>query len=83
MFCPKCGEKNVEGAKFCAKCGANFEEVVGVPTKSTKKAVTVKKTVANSDNVVGDIFKHMISAFIKPFESFKKSEKNYLLLNIV
>ena len=75
MFCPKCGEKNVEGAKFCAKCGANFEEVVGVSAKTTKKAVVAKKTTTNTDNVVGNIFKHMIMAFIKPFESFKKSEK--------
>ncbi len=22
MFCPKCGTKNVDGAKFCAACGA-------------------------------------------------------------
>ena len=21
IFCPKCGEKNGEGAKFCKKCG--------------------------------------------------------------
>lgn len=24
MFCPKCGEKNLDGAKFCAACGASF-----------------------------------------------------------
>lgn len=73
MFCPKCGEKNIEGAKFCAKCGTNFEEL-NVSVNAEKKEVVVKKNT-NSDNVVGDIFKHMINAFIKPFESFKKSEK--------
>lgn len=74
MFCPKCGEKNVEGAKFCAKCGANFEEVVGV-VKEPKKEVVVTKKVTNSENLVGDIFKYMINAFLKPFESFKKYSK--------
>ena len=24
MFCPRCGEKNPDGAKFCAACGAPF-----------------------------------------------------------
>lgn len=24
MFCPKCGHKNPEGAKFCESCGASF-----------------------------------------------------------
>ena len=73
MFCPKCGEKNVEGARFCAKCGANFEEVVGVATEKTKKPVAVKKVKKeNSENLFGDIFKHMIMAAFKPFEAFKK-----------
>lgn len=76
MFCPKCGEKNVEGAKFCAKCGANFDNLVSTSSKSVKKEVTKKKPTVNatSENVVGDIFKHMIYSFVKPFESFKKYE---------
>lgn len=24
MFCPKCGQQNEDGAKFCTKCGANL-----------------------------------------------------------
>ena len=28
MFCPKCGEKNIEGVKSCSKCGATFDIVV-------------------------------------------------------
>lgn len=67
MYCPKCGEKNVEGAKFCSKCGQNFEKVVTKNSKSTSKN--------NSNNVVGDIFKYMMMAFIKPFEAFKKLSK--------
>ena len=86
MFCPKCGEKNVEGARFCAKCGANFEEVIGVPSKTIKKEVVVKKVKKeNTENIVGDIFKHMITASFKPFDAFKKSSKklstpNYSLI---
>ena len=34
MFCPKCGEKNKEGAKFCNKCGESFEKST---TASAKK----------------------------------------------
>lgn len=77
MFCPKCGEKNIEGAKFCKKCGANLEKIVGGSAKSEKKVVVQnnKSVNTNSENVVGDIFKHMIVSFIKPFKSFKKLEK--------
>lgn len=28
MFCPKCGKKNVDGAKFCSFCGAELPAVV-------------------------------------------------------
>ena len=31
MFCPRCGEKNPDGAKFCAKCGAPFAPAPAVP----------------------------------------------------
>lgn len=69
MFCPKCGAKNVEGAKFCAKCGTDF----------TNKSVSTKKSAStpinNSGNVIGDIFKYMVVSFVKPFSAFKKSSK--------
>ena len=32
MFCPRCGEKNPDGAKFCAKCGAPFAQPVSGST---------------------------------------------------
>ena len=78
MFCPKCGEKNVEGAKFCSKCGANLQELVGETKEVVKQPVKKEVAVKNNtpqENVVGDIFKHMLNAFIKPFDSFKKSGK--------
>lgn len=39
MFCPKCGKKNIEGAKFCEFCGAEIksEEKVVLPKKPRKK----------------------------------------------
>lgn len=39
MFCPKCGKKNAEGAKFCEFCGAEIksEEKVVLPKKPRKK----------------------------------------------
>ena len=27
MFCPECGERNPEGAAFCAQCGANLTRI--------------------------------------------------------
>ena len=27
MFCPKCGNENSDGSKFCANCGSNIEIV--------------------------------------------------------
>ena len=71
MFCPKCGEKNIEGAKFCAKCGSNFENAK--VSSNTKKTSSPVKT---SESIMGTIFRHMIVGFIKPFASFKKTEKN-------
>lgn len=68
MFCPKCGEKNMEGAKFCSKCGEALKE--------SKKTTTKPKEVpSNPENVVGTIFTHMIAGFIKPFTSFDKNKE--------
>ena len=32
MFCPKCGNKLVDGAKFCSSCGASVESLTTAPT---------------------------------------------------
>lgn len=68
MFCPKCGEKNVEGARFCANCGCTFD---GVQAGSNAQTTSVK----SSENVVGNIFKYILAAFVKPFKMFDKESK--------
>lgn len=71
MFCPKCGEKNVEGAAFCSKCGANFEEAV---TGTNNNRSNTSKS-SNSGNVVGDAFKYLLAAFLRPAKAYKTSSK--------
>lgn len=29
MFCPNCGQQNLDGVKFCRKCGTNLDNVSG------------------------------------------------------
>lgn len=46
MFCPECGAKNAEQAKFCVKCGsriARMEGAAGTPqTVPTAPAVPMQ-----------------------------------------
>lgn len=37
MFCPKCGSKNLEDAKFCRACGVDISLVPGAITGKIKK----------------------------------------------
>lgn len=37
MYCPKCGEKNEEGVKFCSKCGTSMNEAKKEEVKQTNK----------------------------------------------
>lgn len=89
MFCPKCGEKNKEGASFCVKCG---ESLKGKSAKNTKSNKNVKETKITTDDVkeltkevtkemtskTGDIIKDLID---KPVDALKKhgTEKNFTL----
>ena len=37
MFCRECGAQNDDGARFCTKCGKNFEEeTVNLAVEETK-----------------------------------------------
>jgi len=33
MVCPRCGEANAQGAKFCVQCGAELQAEVGTPAR--------------------------------------------------
>ena len=46
MFCPKCGTKNEEKAKFCKKCGENLKNF-------TNSVITSEKKDENSKTVFG------------------------------
>lgn len=88
MFCPKCGEKNKEGANFCIACGEKF----GAKTTKAKSSKTAKEAKDIADDVkeitkevtkemsnkVSDIVKDMIA---KPVDALKKHgvEKNFNL----
>ena len=92
MFCPKCGEKNKEGASFCVKCGESLKEKSAKSAKSTKSSKTVKETKITTDDVkeltkevtkemtskTGDIIKDLLD---KPVDALKKhgTEKNFNL----
>lgn len=46
MFCPRCGEKNPDGAKFCAACGAPFARPAAGPGPASAPAPARRATVA-------------------------------------
>ena len=85
MFCPKCGEKNKEGAQFCTKCGEKFGAVKG--GKSTAK--TAKVTADDVKDVAKEVTKEMTSEasniirdmVAKPVDTLKKygEEKRFNL----
>lgn len=88
MFCPKCGEKNKEGANFCIACGEKFSAKAskGKSTKTAKDAKDIaddvkemtKEVTKEMSNKVSDIVKDMIH---KPMDALKThgDEKNFNL----
>jgi len=51
MFCPGCGNKLEENAKFCASCGRKIEDNVNEQTVVEKKT----QTAATSNNVNNEV----------------------------
>lgn len=46
MYCEKCGNELKEGEKFCAKCGASFEQ------EETRKENTTENTVERAKDYI-------------------------------
>jgi len=52
MFCSQCGAPRAEDAKFCADCGAQFDEVMNdrpEPEQETAEEIQETETLENSD----------------------------------
>ncbi|WP_457548787.1 zinc-ribbon domain-containing protein [Archaeoglobus sp.] len=61
VFCPKCGAENMDGSKFCIKCGA--------PLKA-KASNTIKSNVSVSDTIyVNDDVQTIRSKLMRYFNS--------------
>ena len=45
MFCPKCGKKNDDGAKFCNSCGANLSGKLTTKQESASSGFSVGKII--------------------------------------
>lgn len=85
MFCPKCGEKNKEGAQFCTKCGEKFGATKGGKSSAKSTKVTTedvkeltKEVTKEMTNEASNIIRDMVS---KPVDTLKKygEEKRFNL----
>ena len=85
MFCPKCGEKNKEGANFCVKCGEKFTNKASKSKSSKSSKITsddvkeyTKEVTKEMGNKASDIIRDMIA---KPYDALKKHgvEENFNL----
>ena len=89
MFCPKCGEKNKEGAEFCVKCGEKFGEKKNTTKKKTTKvsaddvkdaAVEVTKEMTNETT---KIVKDMVVAPVDALKKYGEEKRFNLALVLV
>lgn len=85
MFCPKCGEKNKEGAQFCTKCGEKFGATKGGKSSTKTAKVTTedvkeltKEVTKEMTNEASSIVRDMVA---KPVDTLKKygEEKRFNL----
>ncbi|HEX7177643.1 MAG TPA: zinc ribbon domain-containing protein [Pyrinomonadaceae bacterium] len=53
MFCPKCGVKNVEDAKFCRACGADISLVPQALTRSLPEGAFGMRNVGEEESEGG------------------------------
>ena len=52
MYCPKCGEKNEEGVKFCSKCGASLTESKKGTNKKESEGLGVASIVIGIVSII-------------------------------
>lgn len=45
MYCPKCGEKNEEGVKYCSKCGASLTQETEIKNNNNKEGLATGSLV--------------------------------------
>lgn len=62
MFCPKCGDQRKGSDRFCAKCGASFNNNSGTPSTARLTPTTPKY-----DKIGGWLVLVAIGIFITPF----------------
>ncbi len=46
MFCPKCGQENAEGAKFCSRCGAALNDQIQQNERSSETSTGLSSNVS-------------------------------------
>ena len=81
MKCQNCGTENVNGAKFCEKCGGALAvETVATPeTNNSQVNVSTSKPTNSSKFSISDTFKTMLNSVIHPIKAYEKLEKDSLV----
>ncbi len=79
MKCQNCGTENVNGAKFCEKCGGALAEVVVESNNNTQVNVAPNKPASGSKFSISDTFKTMLNSVIHPIKAYEKLEKDSLV----
>jgi uncharacterized protein len=50
MFCPKCGQENIDGSNFCVGCGANVAKLTGTARTGNADTLDVSMTLDGGSN---------------------------------
>lgn len=58
--CPKCGNKVIEGLKYCFTCGADIDEKV-VKQASTKTVKKEEKKCKAKSRLSSEVFEHFMN----------------------
>lgn len=77
MKCQNCGTDNLDGAKFCAKCGSSLENETNVNENAENRHAEQSNKVFESIKKfnIKDFFKTILDSIIKPTKAFEKLNK--------